>query len=58
MVVPLFSAMYVRFQPYRNGDLFGTLIGSKQKVLMVGHINMAQKWKLIFSLGQLPRYSW
>jgi len=31
VVVPLFSAMYVRFQPYRNGNLSGTLNGSKKK---------------------------
>jgi hypothetical protein len=50
--------MYVRFQPYRNGDLSGTLIGSKKKVLMMGHMEYGTKTKLSFSLEQLPHYSW
>ena len=31
VIVPLFYGMYVRFQPYRNGNLSGTLICSKKK---------------------------
>jgi hypothetical protein len=50
VVVPLFPVMYARYQLYRNGDLSGTQICLKN-VLMMGHMNIAQKGSLALVLN-------
>jgi len=61
MVVPLFSAMYVRFKPYRNGNLSAKLFGSKKKKkkkgLIMGKREMAKKMKLGFIFAKLQNFS-